>query len=96
MPYIGMIQKIPFDLNTGMFNTLRVQIIGDGEPLICELLIDSFTIGLILGRAVIFTTKSEDFLTYELPLGSFQIEKNFVFSPFHSATDKFKTIGHIL
>lgn len=35
VPFIGMLQKTPFTFKTGMYNALRVQLMGDGYPIHC-------------------------------------------------------------
>lgn len=57
-PFIGMLQKTPTTFKARIFNSLRVQLIGDGNPVHCELEIFSPILGSLDAHAFILTQKT--------------------------------------
>lgn len=96
MPFVAMIQKIPFFFGPKIFNSIRVQLLGDGEPVIVELRVDSMRMGGVLSRATILTAKTDDLVTYELPIRNFQIDGGEVFSSFDMKDKMRKTMSNLI
>lgn len=80
MPFIGMIQRIPFRIKMGIFNCIRVTMMTDGKPLSCEIEVESPIYGDRSATAVILPKKSEQWITYELPWRNFQIRGSEILS----------------